>query len=186
MSHLAMPPKHDLAEAQRFLDLLAPGEQVTFQTFDDSPQKRPYFNRVLHGTLAQHEEVLVDLNTHGAGIFVMVNRGDGVVHAGCKTCRTKANVIAVRALFVDLDGAPLRPLMDAAAPPNIIVESSPGRYHAYWIGVDCPLEAFAPSQIALAQRFGGDEKVSDLPRVMRLPGFIHQKGEPFMTRIIKP
>lgn len=178
--------KPDLAETRRFLDLLATDDEVTFQTFDDSPQKRSYFNRVLHGTFAQHEEVLVDLNNHGAGIFVMVNRGDGVVHAGSKTCRTKENVVAVHALFVDLDGAPLQPLMDAAAPPNIIVESSPGRYHGYWTGIECPLAAFAPSQIALARHFGGDETVKDLPRVMRLPGFIHQKGEPFMTRIIKP
>jgi hypothetical protein len=31
--------------------------------------------------------------------------------------------------------------------------------------------------------FGGDPKVSDLARVMRVPGFFHQNGEPFMTRL---
>ncbi|MBX3674324.1 MAG: hypothetical protein KF776_15205 [Burkholderiales bacterium] len=158
---------------------------MTFQTFDDGPQKRPNLNRVLHGTLVQHHAVLVDLNTHGAGIFVMVNRGDGIVHSGRKTCRTKENVIAVRSLFVDLDGAPLQPLLDCPVPPDVVVESSPGRFHGYWIGAECPLEAFTPSQVALARRFGGDESASDLPRVMRLPGFLHQKGDPFMTKIIK-
>ncbi|MBK7079424.1 MAG: hypothetical protein IPH55_01405 [Betaproteobacteria bacterium] len=119
-------------------------------------------------------------------MFVMVNEGDGVVHEGSKTCRTAANVKQVRALFVDLDGAPLQPVAAAAVPPDIVVNSSPGKYHGYWLGVSCPLDAFTPAQLALAEKFGGDPSVNDLPRVMRLPGFFHQKGEPFMTRIIKP
>jgi len=36
----------------------------------------------------------------------------------------------------------------------------------------------------LAERFAGDPLVSDLPRVMRLPGFYHQKNEPFLTHIV--
>lgn len=185
MSNPSTMPQCDLNEAQRFLNLLALGAQ-TFQTFDDSPQKRKTLNRVFHGTLDAYKATLLDLNAQGAGIFVMVNRGDGIVHPGCNTCRTKKSVVAVRALFVDLDGAPLQPLQDAAVPPHVIVESSPGRYHGYWFAVPCPLDAFTPTQIALAQRFGGDDSASDLPRVMRLPGFIHRKGEPFLTRILKP
>lgn len=176
------------SEAQRFLDLLAPGELFTFQTYSDKKGKDRFdpLARVLHGSLSQHEEELVALSAQGAGVFVMVNRGDGLKHNGRKTCRTTENVMAVRALFVDLDGAPLAPVLEAAVPPAIVIESSPGRYHGYWPGVQCPLEAFEPGQIALARHFDGDDSVSDLPRVMRLPGFIHQKGAPFMTRIIRP
>lgn len=43
---------------------------------------------------------------------------------------------------------------------------------------------FRPLQHALANKFGGDPSVCDLPRVMRLPGFIHQKRAPFLSRII--
>ena len=32
--------------------------------------------------------------------------------------------------------------------------------------------------------FKSDDKVHDLPRVMRLPGFWHHKKEPFMSKII--
>jgi hypothetical protein len=47
------------------------------------------------------------------------------------------------------------------------------------------LEEFPALQRSLAKRFAGDPAVSDLPRVMRLPGFFHQKKDstPFMTRM---
>jgi Protein of unknown function (DUF3987)/RepB DNA-primase N-terminal domain len=45
-------------------------------------------------------------------------------------------------------------------------------------------EQFAELQKALAARFGGDPSVHDLPRVMRLPGFFHRKGAPFLTLIV--
>ncbi|MGH8603344.1 MAG: DNA-primase RepB domain-containing protein, partial [Gammaproteobacteria bacterium] len=64
------------------------------------------------------------------------------------------------------------------------MESSPGKYHVYWLVSDCPLESFPPAQKALAAKYGGDPVVHDLTRVMRLPGFFHQKKEPFLTRII--
>jgi hypothetical protein len=178
-------PTLDLAQAQRFLDLLDRSGVFTFQTFDDAATKSHRLNRVLHGTLAQHADEMAKLNARGAGIFVMVNRGDGVVHSGAKTCRTVANVVAVRGLFADLDGAPLGPAREALT-PDIVVESSPKRWHCYWLTDDCPLGDFKDRQRQIAARFGGDSKVCDLPRVMRLPGFLHQKGEPFMTRVVYP
>lgn len=69
--------------------------------------------------------------------------------------------------------------------PNIIVESSPGRYHAYWTVEDCQLAHFSGIQRRLATLFSGDPAVHDLPRVMRLPGFVHQKNTPYLTRVLK-
>ncbi|MGQ0511546.1 MAG: AAA family ATPase [Betaproteobacteria bacterium] len=183
---VALPPV-DLHEAQRFLDLIAPGEDVTFQTFPDADNaKKPGLARVLHGRLEDHAAELAHLNANGAGIFVMVNAGDGLVHKGAKTCRTAANVVRVRAVFVDLDGAPLAPVVDADTPPQIVVESSPAKWHAYWLVSDCPPEAFRALQAGLAARFNGDTAVVDLPRVLRLPGFVHQKSEPFTVRLAEP
>jgi putative DNA primase/helicase len=68
--------------------------------------------------------------------------------------------------------------------PHVVVESSPGKYHAYWLVEDFPLEQFTPVMKTIAARFGGDKSVHDLPRVMRLPGFIHQKGAPFRSRLV--
>ena len=38
-------------------------------------------------------------------------------------------------------------------------------------------------QKALVARFKGNSACVDCSRVMRLPGFYHQKGAPFLTRI---
>lgn len=176
----------DLIEAKRFLDYIGPGEEFTFQTFSDAKDsKNPDLNRVIHGTLEQHSEELTRLQQQGAGVFVMVNAGDGIAHPNRKTCRCTENVVRVRALFVDLDGAPLEPVV-AAHCPDIVVESSPGRWHAYWLTNDCPLEDFKKYMTSISARFNGDPVVNDLPRVMRLPGFWHQKAVPYMTHIIHP
>lgn len=167
----------DLSAASRFLDLLAEGEAVTFQTFSDRG-KSGAPARILHGYLDEHAVELQRLNTAGAGVFWMVSCGDG-------KGRTASNVTAVRALFVDLDGAPLAPVAACAVQPHAVVESSPGRFHAYWMVTGCDLAQFAGLQKALAAKFGGDASVHDLPRVMRLPGFVHRKGEPFVSRVLE-
>lgn len=174
-----------LAAAHTFLCLLDPAEVFTFQTFDDKKTRKDNrLARVFHGTLDEHAAVLIKLQVQGAGVFVMVNRGDGVVYPGTKTCRTARNVVAVRALIADLDGAPLGPVQDSQ--PDIVVESSPDRWHAYWLTHDCPLAEFPKTQQRIAAKFGADPKVSDLPRVLRLPGFFHLKDRPFQTRMIYP
>ena len=176
------PLQPDLKTALEFLNALEPNGHFTFQTFDDRKSgKNSSLARVLHGTLAEHANALTDLNNQGAGVFVTVNKTD-------LRGRKLENIVSVRALFVDLDGAPLTPILDSQVEPNIIIESSPGRWHAYWL---CELskEEFSLGQARLIKLFDGDTAVKDLPRVMRLPGFFHLKafdGSPdgaFMTRI---
>jgi hypothetical protein len=163
--------------AEAFLSALAPDGELTFQTFDDAKSGARGLSRVLHGRFGQHANRLEDLNERGAGCFVMVNRGD-------MGGRKERNVQAVRALFLDLDGAPLEPVMAAPLPPPITCESSPGKYHAYWPVADMPLSAFRMAQRALAAKYGGDPKVCDLPRVMRMPGFLHRKATPYRSRLL--
>lgn len=167
----------DLVVAAQFLNALAPDKLVTFQTFSDNKaSQQSDLARVLHGSLDQHATTLSALNQQGAGVFVMVNQGD-------LKGRKAENVQRVRALFVDLDGAPLEPVLNCATPPHIVVDSSTGRYHAYWPVSDCALQDFKLLQQKLAARFGGDPSVNDPPRVMRLPGFYHRKGEPTLTTL---
>lgn len=165
----------DVAAAVRFLDFIAPGEPLTFQTFDDTPAKRRSLATIRHGHITNCERALLDINARGAGVFWMVNRGDG-------QGRAAANVKGIRALFLDLDGAPLQPVLETIE-PHAVVESSPGKWHAYWRVSDCPPARFKGAQQALARRFGGDPSVCDLPRVLRVPGFVHRKAEPFVSRI---
>ena len=148
----------------------------TFQTFDDRPDKDARLSRVLHDPAE-----LAALNRQGAGVFVMVNEGDGVG-------RKNGNVTRVRAYFADFDGQPLPDHW--TLDPSLLIESSPGKFHAYWIlqdGESPPLDgaAFNAQQEAIARAVGScPDDCKGLARVMRLPGFTHQKGEPFMTRIL--
>ncbi len=169
----------DLTSAGLFLEALT-GEvnsAVTFQTFSDvkdPKREKDPLARWLHGTLDEHAATLTKLNDQGAGIFIMANEGDG-------KGRKAANVIRVRAVFVDQDKPPGRPF---ALPPSFIVRTSPGRYQAFWrVAEAVPLEDFTPMQERLAAYYGGDLGVKDLPHVVRVPGFFHRKREPVLVEL---
>lgn len=165
----------DLAQAKAFLDAL--GGTMTFQTLPEAAEEEGNLNRSLHGSLAEHGKRLARINGRGGGAFVMVNEGNGQK-------RKTENVTRVRAVFVDLDGAPLQPVLDAEVPPSMVVESSPDRFHAYWLVRDMPLHDFNGAQKALAVRFSGDMAVCDLPRLMRIPGFTHHKRDPVQSKLL--
>lgn len=166
-----MTPNIDLEQARQFLTVLGCNNNTRFRTFDDSKSGKVI--PTCHPS--EGFELLSDANAKGAGVFVIVNEATG---------DQDKHVIRVRSFFVDLDGAPLEPVTDCSLTPHAVIESSPGRYHAYWKVKDCPLDKFKSIQQAIAARFNGDKSVVNLSRVMRLPGFMHQKAAPFMTRII--
>lgn len=151
------------------------GEQHTFQTFCDKGQNRNLIKQ-LHGTIKEHFHELAELNRQGAGIFFTVNETDLMG-------RSKKHIKKVRAVFIDLDGTPLPTKFDLN--PQLIVNTSPGKYHCYWLVKDMPLESFSLFQEALAFKFKADEKVKDQSRVMRVAGFFHHKKEPHPIKIIK-
>lgn len=179
MKQPAYPIDHQQANA--FLAALAPDDQLTFQTFPEKPFKDSCKAgpQILHGTYANVCERLSDLNGQGHGIFIMVNQGDLLG-------RKAEHVVRVRAHFIDLDDAPIDPVLASDLPPQILVESSPNKWHAYWRVADCPLDQFKPRQRALIQKFGADPTAIDLCRVLRMPGFWHRKETPFQTRLVKP
>lgn len=167
-------------EAEAFLDALASEETFTFQTFPDcknpAEEQKRNLTRQFHGVFAEHRDELARLNEQGAGVFVTVNETDG-------TGRSKDNITNVRAVFIDLDGAPLEPVERFELPPSVINNTSDGKWHAYWLVDSLELSEFTPLQEAIADRFDGDPSPKDLPRVMRIPGFYHLKGEPQLSRL---
>jgi hypothetical protein len=172
----------DLIHAGEFLARLDPTTPAhTFQTFDDSKErKRGDLARILHGTLEQHVDELVRLSAQGAGIFVSVNTTNG--HG-----RQSANIIRKRAIYQEADkpGARL-PLLE----PHITVESSPGNFHRYWLisaYADPTDDDWNDVMRRMVADYDSDPNAKDLARVLRLPGFLHQKnpGRPTMVRMIK-
>lgn len=166
----------NLNHAQSFLTALdEESNTFCFQTFADTDGKK--LTRQFHGSLEQHADALADLNQRGAGIFVTVNQTNG-------KGRKKADITRIRALFVDLDGSPLEPVQNTATPPHITVQSSPGRFHAYWRVTDCEVEQCEPALKQLIAKFSADPACCDRSRVLRLPGFYHRKAEPYQVHVL--
>lgn len=157
-----------MGEAARFLAALAPtADGFHFRTFSE-PNKGS--GAKYAGPLSEVFDKLERANAAGHGVFVVANSGG----------QDAASITRVRAVFADLDDAPLDPVLACALRPSIVVQSSPNKWHCYWLLSDTlPLDDFKPVQKAIAARFGGDPVVCDLPRVMRLPGFHNRKGEPY-------
>jgi Primase C terminal 2 (PriCT-2)/RepB DNA-primase from phage plasmid len=171
-------PECNIADTARFLRLLDPmATQFEFRCFDDDRDRNAKnLTTTFYGTLTQCAARLQRLNQKGAGVFVVVNETDGVG-------RETENIRRVRAVYIDLDGAPLEPVLASRFNPHIIVESSPKRWHCYWRTTGMALDDFKPVQEALIDLFDSDKSITALAGVMRLPGFHHRKAERFLVRI---
>jgi len=163
----------DCAQAERFLKALDPwAESFSFRTFSDTPYTRlpgrDPLERALHGPLATCWAQLVALNRRGAAVSVTVNRTNG-------QGRAEADITRVRALFMD-DDQPPQNLDRFPLPAHIQIQTSPGRYHHYWLVEDLPVARFKALQRRLAQRYHGDNRVMALNQSMQLPGFWRRKN----------
>lgn len=169
----------DIEHARQFLAMFdSDPTSFTFQVLPGGEGCR-IARTIFHGSIDELAAQLTAANQAGAGVFFMVNAGD-------QKGRSAENVVRVRAHFIDLDKPGIDPVLTAELPPHIIVESSAGKWHAYWLAeAGASLYEFPALQRSLAERFEGDSTVSDVSRIMRLPGFYHQKKNsiPFMTRM---
>lgn len=191
--------KIDQEQAESFLNALDPdAKEFTFQTFYDQkgPKeeqfqstdeyqagKRSYKQKSqsvatwFHGSLKERIGQLQDLQNKGAGVFVTINKTD-------LRGRSKNNIIAIRALFVDDDenNQVVPPIK-----PSIVIRSKRGPHLYFLLKPEEPIELFTPLQKALANCIKTDATIHDLPRVMRLPGSYHLKDQqnPFLVELIE-
>lgn len=177
IEHPEYPESIRRRDAEKFIEALTGGANtvVTFLTFCEASGDQPQF---FHDTIGRLWDRLDHLNQQGHGIFMMVNEGDG-------RGRRTENVVALRALFIDDDGKQALAPLTASLPPSIIVQSKAGPHIYFVLKPGEPLSAFTGAQRALAAHFGTDPAVSDLPRVMRVPGFFHMKDpkDPFLVTL---
>lgn len=128
------------------------------------------------GTLAQCWPKLAQLNNEKYNIFVLINESQGAGHKD-------KDITKINALFLDYDGDDWKSLKKEdllekfPRKPHCIINTSPGHYHIYWAAEYVPLVQFKEAQQRLAQLYGGDEKVCNPARVMRLPGTKNWKPE---------
>lgn len=154
-------------------------------------------------------EWLTEMNNRGYGIFAGVNLGEKLSDED-KSFKVD-NIVDVTAYFIDADPEfpdtvsteeerseyigrfkleTLNLLKEFPIEPSCINETGKG-IHAYYLrmkqdgeNIDSILSAFSRIQRRFISYFKSDDKVKDLPRVMRVPGFYHMKGEPFMVEMI--
>lgn len=168
-------------EARVFVDRIAGRSDpaMTFQVFDDKGE-RYELAAWRHGKLSDPSirTWLSKKAEVGCGVYVVVSACDG-------NGRRRKNVKFARASFIDLDGEPLPSSWEVE--PDIVNETSPGRYHCFWlIQNETDLNAWSDCQARIAAFYTADPKVFDPPRVVRLPGFFHQKtSNLFRARTLK-
>lgn len=161
-------------DRETFVELFQREEPFVFQTFDDKKRFHT-LSKIISGKFWEIEHELDYMNSKGAVISLTINHSVGG--------RKIENITKVAAVWADLDGAAPDDALDRS--PHLTVETSPGRYHCYWLVEDLPLEAFTQTQLSIAHTLSSDSAVSDLPRAMRMPGFYHQKKERFLSRIVQ-
>lgn len=129
---------------------------------------------------------------HGCAVYFMVNEGDGqpAVDAlpGILNCGKRSNVRTLKSLFIDTDNADahalLRKLKEISLLPHFIIETSPSRYHFYFLLHDEPAEGENIDQWIAVQKYlsslvpGLDQTMLDINQVLRLPTFLNHKSDP--------
>ncbi|WP_174979743.1 phage/plasmid primase, P4 family [Pandoraea communis] len=111
---------------------------------------------------------LAELNERGAAITIVPQRTDG-------RGRKLKNIKGIRYLIADCDsGHTLKSLQALAVTPDIVVESSERRFHAYF-RVKCALSEFRPLSMALAVALKSDPGSTDAAHAFRLAGTINWK-----------
>jgi hypothetical protein len=168
---------------------------VTFQMFSDpkdGPKPDP-LARIIHSSLADCAETLERLNRMKAGAFVTVNttnlRG-----------RHKTDITQIVGWHVDLDfkdavvSVDVQTILDSLPLKPTMVVRTPGGLHIYWLVVEpMPCEGKArwlehEHELKAIQRcladFGADKAACTVERVLRIPGFLHQKSNPTPVELL--
>lgn len=165
----------NLAAAEKFLNFLNPKTRnLFFRTYAENKSEPLNLNQKLNGDFAELKKTLINQNLCGASVCVVVNEGG----------HTDKEITKIKFVFVDTDGAPIEPILSALN-PHIVIETSPGNFHVYWQVKNFKIENFKPFQKAIANKFSTDISINNPSRIMRVPGFLHQKHTPFCVRIIE-
>ncbi|MEI6131979.1 MAG: phage/plasmid primase, P4 family [Bacillota bacterium] len=130
------------------------------------------------GKLGAMLKTLKEHNARDRGIFFVVNYGG----------QEDSQITRINAQFVESDtlsiDEQLARIKSFSLEPSLIVRTKKS-LHTYWLIRDGDINKFRSIQKRLVLEFDGDSNCVNESRVLRLPGFEHRKGEPFMVECIK-
>jgi hypothetical protein len=157
--------------ASQFIELVAgPGASVCIRLIHDTDKSAPTI--LLRGTLSDLWMRIQSEQARGYGVFMVINEGGN----------KDSEILRVRAVFVDGDDIFLPEKWHV--PPDFIVQRDETHWHAYWRVLDLRVDQFKAVQQRLAAHYGTDTAICNPSRVMRIPGFLHQKGQPTRVKLI--
>lgn len=97
----------------------------------------------------------------------------------------KDGISEIPSLWIDLDGSPVDQLTETPLAPSALIETSPGKYHAYWKLREPASRSDIPAieniLKRLASEFGGDRAATDASRILRVPDTLNFKLSPPFT-----
>ncbi len=121
------------------------------------------------------------LNARGYGIFWTVNDFNGP--------RQIVNLRKINSWALEIDGddkASMVALLKSGLLPSLVIETKRG-YHVYWDAKDAVKEHWNNIVLdRLVPFYGADPNARDIARVLRYPGYLHQKDplNPFKIRVV--
>lgn len=137
---------------------------------------------------------------NGYGVLFMVNEGNGLpspeAAPGNLNCGKRTNVKILKSLFIDTDDvdgeAIMVKLITLRFIPHFIIETSPKRYHFYFLIDPVPAEGDAILWWKALQKKlhsllpGMDQSMSDINQLLRLPDYFNLKKPPyFKVKVFK-
>jgi len=158
-----------------------------FQTFDDKkaadaiPRREEGKPELTTEFQVLNLEKMVDLNRREAGVFFTPNAFSG--------SRKADNCIGVNAWFVESDDLSKEEqwelINSSPLEPSLVIESGKS-LHVYFLAdrqLSPEKNRFSKIGGGLVAFFAGDPGCQEINRVLRIPGFYHNKKEPFMIKI---
>lgn len=173
----------DFEQTELYRSLLAPNETQFLLTAFDDDQDRNNPPNIFYGTLEENYPQLTAMNNQGYYPCISINETTGIF-------RKKEDIVNIRTVIIESDSGEY---IDTPIQPNFVVESSPGKFHKYFLVTGMTVHQQMVLQKLLVDEYGSDPNAKDISRVLRLPGFYHQKkserkgltGEPWMVRIVE-
>lgn len=178
LGDLTTMKKTDFNLTKAFITSLTgnPDTQCDWRVINDKDKGEQAIN--LRGSFQELATVLEDYNNRGYGIFMTVN---AMLPTGQ---RTLENIDFIRAHVADLDDVltnqeSFQRAVSSPLPPHFAVQTSQGKYHLYWLVEPYKGNDFyTQQQRKIVQLYNSDSHVTDATRVLRVPGFMHNKNEP--------
>ena len=165
-------------EAQEWLEAIRPhAARDMFQTFPEAHWAHGSA-KVINSPRFRVGALLERLNLRG---------GHGVYYAPSDFAANRrwiVDVIAAKHVWIDFDDAQMPD--EFPLQPHGICNTSPGKHQVIWRVAGMPLDRELHNRVTLtlAKLYGGDEGARGINRVLRLPGFMHLKRDPYRVRIV--